>query len=687
MNYQVLARKWRPQKFSEVIGQQHIVEALTNSFVLKKLHHAYILIGTRGIGKTTIARLIVKSLNCKKGITAVICGKCKNCKDIESGCFIDLIEIDAASRTKVEETREFLDNVQYMPSIGLFKTYIIDEAHMLSKHSFNALLKILEEPPTHIKFILITTEYKKIPETILSRCLQFYLKPLNIDQIATKLTYIFNQENILIEKLALDSLAYAAKGSMRDALNLSEQAIVLGNNKITSDVINNMFGIINIEHPLCLIENLINGNIHNILRKIDNYAIIGINWDYLLTEMLIIFQKIAINQFLSNSLIMQKNLSPTKSFNKRIYELSCRITPENVQLYYQIILLGRRELPYAPNHRMGVEITMLRALAFKPIIIDTNTTKHNNNEKHELSIVNKELNSNILKDSNISKKTPKNIDNNVYIKKIEYTDDCLLRLDLNNKKKDFVDIKKSHDLISMPTEENDISETTRQLLNARSTLSKYKKCNELNITQQNMSDSFVKTQKKITTNILERLSNINMNIINNNDIDKINIDCINLKKTKNIKDIKNIYQNNENITESTFIKEILQQAIKNDPWILQIYRLSLPKLAKTLIMNSWREEIDKNKICLHVRSKYYCLNSVVLQNIIQKSLSEYTNTSIILDIKKDDNTFIKTPIEYISILYKEKILQKKQEFSYDPYIKMLKNFFDIEYNEDDIKIL
>lgn len=685
MDYQVLARKWRPKKFSDVIGQQHVVSAITNSFSLRKIHHAYILIGMRGVGKTTIARLFAKSLNCDQGIIPEVCGKCKNCKDIELGCFIDLIEIDAASRTKVEETREFLNNVQYMPSRGRFKIYLIDEVHMLSKHSFNALLKMLEEPPAHVKFVLITTEYKKIPETVLSRCLQFYLKPLNTDQILIQLKHIFNIENINIDILALESLAYASKGSMRDALNLSEQAIILGNNKINSDIINNMFGIINVEYPFCLLEDLINGNIHNILSQINKYSILGINWDHLLIEMLIILKKIAVNQFSSSSLVkktQQEKNNPKEYINQRIYTLSKRITPENIQLYYQILLLGRRELPYAPSFRIGVEMTMLRALAFKPVT-DANIK---NKDNTLFSFFKENSHSNHPKDSNISNDMHQVTNDHLYKKPLKFVNNHLLNVNLKNKNFDSSNNIALNNTVSSFKEMNE--DTTKKLLEVRSMLSKYKESNELNKIKKT-SNLTVIPQKKTIKNILKRFSHINIHDFSENSISCI--DAINTNYPKHLeihytKNKKIFYENDQNVIPN-FIKKIFEHAIKNDPWILQIHRLLLPKLAKKLAMNSWKEEISINKICLHLRSNYHYLNSIVLKNTIQKSFSKYMGRPIVLYIKEDDNTAIKTPIEYIRVLYKEKILKAKEELSSNSHIKMIKDLFDTEFNEDDIQVL
>lgn len=682
MNYQVLARKWRPQKFSDVIGQQHIITALINSFSLKKIHHAYIFIGMRGVGKTTIARLLSKGLNCEKDIVSDICGKCKNCKDIELGCFADLIEIDAASRTKVEETREFLDNIQYVPLRGRFTVYLIDEVHMLSKHSFNALLKVLEEPPMHVKFILVTTEYKKIPETVLSRCLQFYLKPLNITQITEKLKYIFNAENVVINTLALESLAYASKGSMRDALNLSEQAIVLSNNhEITSDIINNMFGIINTQYPLCLIEHLIDGNINDILYHIDNYEILGINWDYFLIEMLTILKKIAVHQALSNSSFMsQEKNNSMYDVNQRMHKISKRVTPEKIQLYYQIILLGRQELPYAPSFRIGIEITMLRALTSKP---DMHSAIIQNNNESFFNNINGFLNINFLKNSNIN-----NVTDTVTTKNLHQTPqkNSSLNLNINNQQYGVDYLTSNVESLISP---NITSDVTKKLLKARLTLSKYKEFRKLHNIQK-IPNSIKISQKETIKNILKRFSDSNVNITKNaithtnviNENDSKNLE-INYQKNN----IKKIYKKPRQNTIPVFIKKILQQAIKHDPWMLQIYRLSLPKLAKKLAMNSWKENISENKICLHVRAEHFYLNSIELRNIIQQSFSKYMGKSIILYIHKDTGTKMNTPIEHIHILYKKKILEIKEEFSSHPHIKMIQNFFDVEFNENDIQLL
>ncbi|VFP84025.1 DNA polymerase III subunit tau, isoform gamma [Candidatus Erwinia haradaeae] len=361
MSYQVLARKWRPQTFSDVVGQQHVLIALVNALSMGRIHHAYLFSGNSGIGKTTIARLLAKALNCQTSITANPCGQCDQCHDIVEGCCVDLIEIDAASRTKVEDIRDLLDNVQYTPSSGRFKIYLIDEVHMLSRHSFNVLLKTLEEPPSHVKFLLATTDPKKLPITILSRCLQFHLTILNPDQICGALHHILCVEDISADTGALQLLACAADGNMRDALSLTDQAIVMGKGQITIDSVKYMLGSLDEEQPINLLEALVNADGVRVMELVQKSVLCGSDLEMLLTEMLKLLHRIAVMQLLPS--IMSNDFAVIAT---RLQKLAGILTPSDVQLYYQMMLVGRKELPFAPNRRMGVEITLLRILAFQP---------------------------------------------------------------------------------------------------------------------------------------------------------------------------------------------------------------------------------------------------------------------------------------------------------------------------------
>lgn len=360
MSYQVLARKWRPKTFAEVVGQQHVLTALANGLRENRLHHAYLFSGTRGVGKTSIARLFAKGLNCVNGVTAEPCGVCEHCKAIEEGNFIDLIEIDAASRTKVEDTRELLDNVQYKPVLGRYKVYLIDEVHMLSRHSFNALLKTLEEPPEYVKFLLATTDPHKLPVTILSRCMQFHLKALEPSQIANHLGYILNQEQIPFESLALDKLANAAQGSLRDSLSLTDQAIAMSNGNVTLNIVNEMLGLLDETQAIEMIYALQQGNGEKLMQVVDAVANKAGDWDELLREVAENLHKIAMQQLLPQASLTEAD---------HISFLAKHIAPQDVQFFYQVVVSGRKELSLAPTARMGAEMVLLRALAFHPKFI------------------------------------------------------------------------------------------------------------------------------------------------------------------------------------------------------------------------------------------------------------------------------------------------------------------------------
>ncbi|MDO4697637.1 MAG: DNA polymerase III subunit gamma/tau [Pasteurellaceae bacterium] len=356
MSYQVLARKWRPQRFNEVVGQQHVLAALENGLRENRLHHAYLFSGTRGVGKTSIARLFAKGLNCEHGISADPCGECANCKAIEEGRFIDLIEIDAASRTKVEDTRELLDNVQYKPTVGRFKVYLIDEVHMLSRSSFNALLKTLEEPPEYVKFLLATTDPQKLPITILSRCLQFHLRALDQTQIRDHLEFILQQEQIPYELSALDRLAKSAQGSIRDSLSLTDQAIAVSNGNITLSAVSQMLGLIDESQPVELVQALALADGEKAMAVLQKVAEKGVDWQQLLSDVAEVLHQIAMLQLLPKA-----NQDETA-----LHFLARQLPPEDVQFFYQLMLTGKKELPFAPEQRKGVEMTILRALAFHP---------------------------------------------------------------------------------------------------------------------------------------------------------------------------------------------------------------------------------------------------------------------------------------------------------------------------------
>ena len=359
MSYQVLARKWRPAKFEQVVGQSHVLHALTNALEQQRLHHAYLFTGTRGVGKTSLARLFAKGLNCETGVTASPCGNCSSCEEIAQGRFVDLIEVDAASRTKVDDTREILDNVQYRPTRGRFKVYLIDEVHMLSRSSFNALLKTLEEPPEHVKFLLATTDPQKLPITVLSRCLQFNLKALTQNDIANQLNHVLIQEQLKFEPSALTLLAKAANGSMRDALSLTDQAIAFGAGQVMLEQVQTMLGSIDEQHVIGLLSALCSGDIASLIPECHKVIGFGAEPEEVLRSLLELLHQITLTQFAPAAAQLSK-------FSEQIKAFSEQLTPEQVQLYYQILLTGRKELPFAPDPKSGLEMALLRAVAFVP---------------------------------------------------------------------------------------------------------------------------------------------------------------------------------------------------------------------------------------------------------------------------------------------------------------------------------
>jgi len=360
MSYQVLARKWRPKSFETLVGQDHVVRALTNALEQNRLHHAYLFTGTRGVGKTTLARILAKSLNCETGITAKPCGVCNACTEIDKGRFVDLIEVDAASNTQVDAMRDLLDNAQYAPTAGRFKVYIIDEVHMLSKSAFNAMLKTLEEPPAHVKFILATTDPQKVPVTVLSRCLQFNLRQMAGTSITSHLQNILTQENIAFEPTALHLISRAAAGSMRDALSLTDQAIAYGGQTVHESEVRAMLGAIDQSYLYQLLDALLANDGNSLINQAKAMEERSISFDAALNDFAQLLHQIAVAQTVPESVA---NDLPER---EALLNLAQRIQAETLQLYYQIALLGRRDIGLAPDEFAGFTMSLLRMLAFTP---------------------------------------------------------------------------------------------------------------------------------------------------------------------------------------------------------------------------------------------------------------------------------------------------------------------------------
>lgn len=359
MSYQVLARKWRPQTFEAMVGQSHVLKALSNALEQGRLHHAYLLTGTRGVGKTTIARILARCLNCEEGVSATPCGVCSTCTEISEGRSVDLIEVDAASRTKVEDTRELLDNVQYAPTQSRYKIYLIDEVHMLSNHSFNALLKTLEEPPPHAIFLFATTHPQKLPPTVLSRCLQFHLKNLTPQLIVDHLKVVFDAESVGFDDDGLWAIARAASGSMRDALSLSDQAIAFGGGSVTGASVNEMLGTIDQDVLTQLLTAIVEGDADKALAVVASYAERAPDFVGLIDELLKLIHRIAVEQAVPGA------GSEGQLYRAFIQQYASLISPEDLQLYYQSLLVGKRDLALAPDPLTGIEMIVLRLFAFR----------------------------------------------------------------------------------------------------------------------------------------------------------------------------------------------------------------------------------------------------------------------------------------------------------------------------------
>ncbi len=363
MSYQVLARKWRPSSFDQVVGQGHVLRALVNGLDTDRLHHAYLFTGTRGVGKTSLARVLAKALNCEQGVSSAPCGACTSCREVDEGRFVDLIEVDAASRTKVDETRDLLDNVQYAPTRGRYKVYLIDEVHMFSTHSFNALLKTLEEPPPHVKFLLATTDPKKLPATILSRCLQFNLKRITVDQLMERLSLIVEAEGVPADESSLSLIAHAADGSVRDSLSLLDQAIAYGAGELRQPEVAEMLGTIETADVTGIVEKLADDDGAALIVFVRELSKNAPDYHHVLGELLSLLRRVAVYQALGDE-------ASVIDEGDDVIGLAQRLSPEDCQLFYQIGLVGRRDMSLASDPQSGFEMVLLRMLAFRPVKAD-----------------------------------------------------------------------------------------------------------------------------------------------------------------------------------------------------------------------------------------------------------------------------------------------------------------------------
>ncbi|EIC3583041.1 DNA polymerase III subunit gamma/tau [Salmonella enterica subsp. enterica serovar Enteritidis] len=642
MSYQVLARKWRPQTFADVVGQEHVLTALANGLSLGRIHHAYLFSGTRGVGKTSIARLLAKGLNCETGITATPCGVCDNCREIEQGRFVDLIEIDAASRTKVEDTRDLLDNVQYAPARGRFKVYLIDEVHMLSRHSFNALLKTLEEPPAHVKFLLATTDPQKLPVTILSRCLQFHLKALDVEQIRHQLEHILNEEHIAHEPRALQLLSRAADGSLRDALSLTDQAIASGDGQVSTQAVSAMLGTLDDDQALSLVEAVVDANGERVMSLINEAAARGIEWEALLVEMLSLLHRIAMVQLSPAALG-----SDMAAIEQRMRELARTVPPGDLQLYYQTLLIGRKELPWAPDRRMGVEMTLLRALAFHPRmpLPEPETPRQSFAPVAPTAVM-----------------TPPQV--------------------------------QQSSAPAPQTSPAPLPASTSQVLAARNQLQRAQ-----GVTKTKKSEPAAASRARpVNNSALERLASVSERVQARPAPSALETAPVK-KEAYRWKATTPVVQTKEVVATPKALKKALEhektpelaaklaaEAIERDPWAAQVSQLSLPKLVEQVALNAWKEQ-NGNAVCLHLRSTQRHLNSSGAQQKLAQALSDLTGTTVELTIVEDDNPAVRTPLEWRQAIYEEKLAQARESIIADNNIQTLRRFFDAELDEESIRLI
>ncbi|HHQ6603130.1 TPA: DNA polymerase III subunit gamma/tau [Serratia fonticola] len=648
MSYQVLARKWRPQTFAEVVGQEHVLTALANGLSLGRIHHAYLFSGTRGVGKTTIARLLAKGLNCETGITATPCGQCDNCREIEQGRFVDLIEIDAASRTKVEDTRDLLDNVQYAPARGRFKVYLIDEVHMLSRHSFNALLKTLEEPPAHVKFLLATTDPQKLPVTILSRCLQFHLKAMDVEQIRTQLETVLLAEHITSDARALQLLARAADGSMRDALSLTDQAIAMGQGQVTTDTVSQMLGTLDDEQPLAILEALVSADGEKVMAQVAQAASRGVDWENLLVETLALLHRIAMVQLLPA--VLDNHYA---AIEQRLRELARTLPPTDVQLYYQTLLVGRKELAYAPDRRMGVEMTLLRALAFHPKAV-------------------------IPEPVAMVQTAPAQPQGNMAVAPPSPYPDAPPPL--------------GQAAPPQNTQPTNLPDATAQLLKARTQLLR-----QQGASTAKKNEPAAPGIARPANSALERLASVTERS-QKRQAEKIVTEKPAKPEAYRWRALTEPEAAPEPLATPKALRTALEhektpelsaklvvESIERDPWAAEIDQLKIPKLVQQLALNAFKQQLAPDSICLHLRSSQRHLNSPSAQKTLAQALSELHGRTVELSVVEDDNPAERTPLEWRQAIYEEKLAQARQSIVADTNIQTLRRFFDADLDEESIR--
>ncbi|OBT15893.1 DNA polymerase III subunit gamma/tau [Vibrio sp. UCD-FRSSP16_10] len=698
MSYLALARKWRPKQFKEVVGQEHVLTALENALDQNRLHHAYLLSGTRGVGKTTIGRLLAKGLNCETGITATPCGVCQSCIEIDQGRFVDLLEIDAASRTKVEDTRDLLDNVQYKPARGRFKVYLIDEVHMLSKHSFNALLKTLEEPPEYVKFLLATTDPQKLPVTILSRCLQFHLKPITVENIHQQLEHVLEQEGVSREDRALGMLAHAADGSMRDALSLADQAIALGNGSVVTTQVSAMLGTLDSEQALYLIDALIKRQASASLAALDQLAANGVSWNGLLQELAMQLHRIAMYQ------VLPATLDPSHLDTERVQHLAGEMSPQEVQLYYQIALKGRKELSMAPTERAGAEMTLLRMLAFSPKAESLANTISTHSVAPAASVQ-----SLPVVDTTPAMERPSPVQQAKKVLEQPQRTTPVVDSSINRQPviespehpsvSDLAD-SRSNSPAHVP-ESTGVSHTAAPNETVKSPLVGLR--HQLRSKRQSKSssqgDSAKKgeaTQTKMTKkeSVLQRVTQQHPPKAPSESVLQQKVDTSGQPYQWQASKPLQAEQKKPSLTPALLkkalehektpdmVNKLLEESVTQDSWCALIAKLNTAKLVEQLALNSYYEE-KEDAIVLHLRSSQKHLNSDKSRLELIEALTQVTGETRPLSVQIDEQG--QTPLELRETLYQGKLEQAFQSLDNDEHIKFIEARFSAELDRESVR--
>lgn len=640
MSYQVLARKWRPHTFSEVVGQQHVLKPLTHALTTQRLHHAWLLTGTRGVGKTTIARILAKSLNCEQGITPQPCGTCGACKAIDEGRFVDLLEIDAASRTKVEDTRELLDNVQYKPTQGRYKVYLIDEVHMLSRHSFNALLKTLEEPPEHVKFLLATTDPQKLPITVLSRCLQFNLKALSRQEIADHLQHVLDAESIPYDAPALQHLARAAQGSLRDALSLTDQAIAQGEQKVTNAAVQQMLGNVPGYELAALLHAIIHGHPQQTLDLVDKVAGQVPDIGSLLTELQRLIHQLALVQQVPAS-------AELFAFTDAEQKLVQLIPAELLHIFYDILSLGRRDLNYAVDARSGVEMTILRLLAFRPEVIEVHETSPDTVTREE-PIRTAPVHSELLPEQE---------------QEPEPEPECQFEPEPKPEPQ------------PEPEATPSSADSVRALIATRDALDQKKNNNQRASQPVQTAPEFVEEPEPAVKSTLESDSEPTPESEPETALDA------------NLSSPSPSYQSEQATEASISSREVyaseVRKAAEVDGWAAIIDNLDIHGLPRQLAMNSTYELADRGQCIIRLRQQWAHLLSDGPVQVLTTALKDSLDVSTVrIEVAPSEQ---QTPVEIQVEIDRQRLLRARKNLQDDPVAQALQNTFQAQLIEDSIQ--